>query len=97
MSYYLDIINQTFLAIGKVPFSSLSAPYVSYRKKAGGEVAQYEMREVFLDYGAETEPQRAFLEMLEKSECPLVKAYIESVKAAFVAQNLEELEMWEEA
>jgi len=34
--------------------------------------------------------------MLEKSECPLVKAYKETVQACFVAQNLEELEVFTE-
>ena len=90
---YLDIINQTFAAIGKVPFTSLSVPYVSYHTSINGRVAQYEMQSVFNDYHGETAAQNAFIAMLEKSECPLVKAYKETVQACFVASNLEELEV----
>jgi hypothetical protein len=93
---YLDIINQTFASIGKVPFSSLSVPYVSYHASISGRVAQYEMQAVFNDYHGETASQNAFIAMLEKSECPLVKAYKETVQACFVAQNLEELEVFTE-
>lgn len=96
MSHYLDTINQTFAAIGKVPFSSLSVPYVSYRTSIGGEVKQYSMKDVFEDYGPETAAYAAFVAMLEKSTCPLVQAYKETVKACFVAQNLEELEVFSE-
>jgi len=93
---YLDIINQTFASIGKVPFSSLSVPYVSYHQHSHGRVAQYEMQAVFNDYHGETAAQNAFIAMLEKSECPLVKAYKDTVQACFVAQNLEELEVFTE-
>jgi hypothetical protein len=93
---YLDIINQTFAAIGKVPFTSLSVPYVSYHTNIHGRVAQYEMQAVFNDYHGETAAQAAFIAMLEKSECPLVKAYKETVQACFVAHNLEELEVFTE-
>ena len=94
---HLDTINQTFAAIGKVPFSSLSLPYISYRKNIGGELGKYEIKEVFEDYGNETTAHAAFVAMLEKSECPLVKAYIQTVKDCFVKQNLEELEIFSEA
>lgn len=94
---HLDTINQTFAAIGKVPFSSLSVPYISYRTSIGGTFAQYSMNDVFEDYGNETAAHAAFVAMLEKSTCPLVQAYKETVQACFVAQNLEELEMREEA
>jgi len=93
---YLDIINQTFAAIGKVPFTSLSVPHVSYRNSIGGRVSQYPMNEVFDDYGNETAAHAAFVAMLEKSKCPLVKAYKETVQACFVASNLEELEVFTE-
>ena len=93
---HLDTINQTFAAIGKVPFSSLSVPYISYRT-IGGKLEQYSMKDVFEDYGNETASHNAFVAMLEKSTCPLVQAYKETVQACFVAQNLEELEMREEA
>lgn len=93
---HLDIINQTFAAIGKVPFTSLSVPYVSYAKSIGGRVSQYPMQAVFNDYHGETASQNAFIAMLEKSECPLVQAYKQTIQAAFVAQNLEELEVFTE-
>jgi len=94
---YLDIINQTFASIGKVPFSSLSVPHVSYRENIMvGKIAQYAMNEVFNDYHGQTAAQNAFIAMLEKSECPLVKAYKETVQACFVAANLEELEVFTE-
>jgi len=93
---YLDIINQTFASIGKVPFSSLSVPYVSYHTNIHGRVAQYEMQAVFNDYHGETAAQNAFIAMLEKSECPLVKAYKKTVQDCFVATNLEELEVFTE-
>ncbi len=93
---YLDIINQTFAAIGKVPFTSLSVPYVSYAKSIGGRVSQYPMQAVFNDYHGETASQNAFIAMIEKSECPLVKAYKETIQACFVAQKLEELEVFTE-
>jgi len=51
----------------------------------------------FEDYGNETTAHAAFVAMLEKSECPLVKAYIQTVKDCFVKQNLEELEIFSEA
>ena len=94
--HYLDTINQTFAAIGKVPFSSLSVPHVSYQRKTQGEISQYAMTEVFNDYHGETAAQNAFIAMLEKSECPLVQAYKQTIQAAFVAQNLEELEVFTE-
>jgi hypothetical protein len=93
---YLDIINQTFASIGKVPFTSLSVPYVSYHTNIHGRVAQYEMQAVFNDYHGETAAQNAFIAMLEKSECPLVKAYKKTVQACFVVHNLEELEVFTE-
>ena len=89
---HLNTINKTFDSIGKVPFSSLSVPYVSYRHSIGGELGQYSMREVFTDYGDETAAHNAFIAMLEQSTCPLVQAYKQTVQACFVAQNLEELE-----
>lgn len=94
--HYLDIINQTFAAIGKVPFTSMSVPYVSYAKSIGGRVSQYPMQAVFNDYHGETAAQNAFIAMLEKSECPLVKNYILMVQACFIANNLEELEVFTE-
>lgn len=94
--HYLDTINQTFAAIGKIPFSSLSVPYVSYHVHCYGRIAQYEMQAVFNDYHGETAAQNAFIAMLEKSECPLVRAYKQTIQAAFVAQNLEELEVFTE-
>lgn len=94
--HYLDTINQTFSAIGKVPFSSLSVPHVSYQRKTHGKIAQYAMNEVFNDYHGETAAQNAFIAMLEKSECPLVQAYKQTIQAVFVAQNLEELEVFTE-
>ena len=93
---YLDIINQTFASIGKVPFSSLSVPHVSYFRSAGGRVDQYDMQAVFKDYNGETAVQNALIEMLEKSKCPMVKAYILTVQACFVVHNLEELEVFTE-
>lgn len=93
---HLDTINQTFAAIGKIPFSSLSVPYVSYHVHCYGRIAQYEMQAVFNDYHGETAAQNAFIAMLEKSECPLVQAYKQTIQAAFVAQNLEELEAFTE-
>lgn len=92
--HYLDTINQTFAAIGKAPFSSLSVPHVSYQRKTQGEISQYAMAEVFNDYHGETAAQKAFIAMLEKSECPLVHAYKQTIQAAFVAQNSEELEVF---
>jgi hypothetical protein len=86
---HLDTINQTFNAIGTAPFTSLSVPYISYRKNIGGELSQYAMKDVFEDYGSETAAHNAFVAMLEKSECPLVKA-------SFVKQNLDELELFSE-
>ena len=94
---HLDTINQTFAAIGKVPFSSLSVPYVSYRYKIGGELAQYSLKDVFADYHGETAVQTAFIEMLEKSTCPWVQVYRNAVQMCFEAQNKDELEMLEEA
>lgn len=94
MSHYLDTINQTFAAIGKVPFESLSLPHISYRNNIGGKLSRYSMREVFEDYAQETAAMNAFIAMLEKSTCPLVQAYKETVQACFVAQNLEELEIF---
>lgn len=91
---HLDTINQTFAAIGKVPFSSLSVPYISYHTNIGGKLAQYQMQAVFNDYHGETAAQNAFIAMLEKSTCPLVQAYKETVQACFVAHNLEELEIF---
>lgn len=93
---HLDTINQTFAAIGKIPFSSLSVPYVSYHVHCYGRIAQYEMQAVFNDYHGETAAQNAFIAMLEKSECPLVQAYKQTIQAVFVAQNLEELEVFTE-
>lgn len=94
---HLDTINQTFAAIdGKVPFASLSVPCVSYRNKPEGKIIQYPLNEIFSDYGTHAAAEVAFLAMLEKSECPLVKAYIQTVQACFVAQNLEELEVFTE-
>ena len=93
---HLDTINQTFDAIGKVPFSSLSVPFVSYRKKPGGEICKYPMVEVFDDYHDYPTNQAAFVAMLEKSECPLVKAYIQTVQACFVEHNLDELDHFSE-
>lgn len=98
MSHYLDTINATFDAIGKVPFSSLSVPFVKYEfLTGGGKVNQYSLTDVFLDYHAETAAQNAFVAMIEKSECPLVQAYKETVRACFVDRNLKELEIREEA
>jgi hypothetical protein len=99
MSHYLDIINQTFAAIGKVPFSSLSVPYVKYESltSCAGKIKQSSLDDVFECYGNETAAHAAFVAMLEKSTCPLVQAYKETVQACFVAQNLEELEMREGA
>lgn len=91
---YLDTINKTFAAIGKVPFSSLSVPHVSYQRKAYGEIAQYAMTEVFNDYHGETAAQNAFIAMLEKSECPLVKAYKQTIEACFTDKNLDALEIF---
>jgi hypothetical protein len=93
---HLDTINQTFAAIGKVPFSSLSVPCVSYRNKPGGKIIQYPLDEVFSDYGDHAAAEVAFVAMLEKSECPLVKAYIQTVQACFVEHNLDELEQFSE-
>lgn len=93
---HIDTINQTFNAIGTAPFASLSVPYISYRKNIGGELAQYAMKDVFKDYGSETAAHNAFVAMLEKSDCPLVKAYIQTVQACFVKQNLDELELFSE-
>jgi len=92
----LDTINQTFAAIGKAPFESLSLPYISYRDNIGGKLSKYALSDVFEDYGSEHAASNAFVAILEKSECPLVKAYIQQVQACFVAQNLEELEMFSE-
>ena len=95
---HLDTINQTFAAIGKVPFSSLSVPHVRYKDfSCAGKIEQYALTEVFNDYHAETAAQAAFIAMLEKSECPLVKAYIQTIQACFVDKNLEELEIFSEA
>ena len=94
--HYLDTINQTFAAIGKVPFSSLSVPHVSYQRKTYGEIAQYAMTEVFNDYHGETAAQNAFIAMLEKSECPLVKAYKMTIEACFTDKNLDALEIFSE-
>jgi hypothetical protein len=91
---HLDTINQTFEAIGKVSFSSLSVPCVSYRNKPEGKIIQYPLYEVFSDYGTHEAAQVSFLAMLEKSECPLVKAYIQTVQACFVDKNLDELEQF---
>lgn len=93
----LDTINQTFNAIGKAPFTSLSVPYVSYRKFANGGIEQYALKDVFEDYGRETAAHTAFVAMLEKSECPLVKAYIQTVQACFVDKNLDALELFLES
>lgn len=91
---HLDTINQTFAAIGKIPFSSLSVPYVSYHVHCYGRIAQYEMQAVFNDYHGETAAQNAFIAMLEKSECPLVQAYKQTIQAAFVDKNLDALEIF---
>jgi hypothetical protein len=93
---YLDIINQTFASIGKVPFSSLSVPYVSYHTNIHGRVAQYEMQAVFNDYHGETAAQAAFIAMLEKSECPLVKAYKAKIQDCFTDKNLDALKVFTE-
>lgn len=94
--HYLDTINQTFAAIGKVPFSSLSVPYVSYHTHIHGRVAQYEMQAVFNDYHGETSAQNAFIAMLEKSECPLVQAYKMTIEACFADKNLDALKIFSE-
>lgn len=96
MSHYLDTVNQTFSAIGKVPFSSLSVPHVSYQRKTYGEIAQYAMTEVFNDYHGETAAQKAFIDILEKSNCSLVRSYKKIIQASFEAQNLKELEVFTE-
>lgn len=93
---HLDTINQTFAAIGKVPFSSLSVPFISYRYQKCGKLDQYAMNEVFNDYHGETAAQNAFIAMLEKSTCPLVQAYKQTIQACFVDRNLEELEIFSE-
>ena len=93
---HLDTINQTFDAIGKVPFASLSVPCVSYRNKPGGEIIQYPLDEVFSDYGDHASARFAFVVMLSLSKCPLVKAYIQNVQACFVEHNLDELEQFSE-
>jgi len=94
---YEDLINQSFDLIGKVPLQLLSAPFVSFRHNSlAGELAQYPMSEIFADYTAEKKAQAAFVGMLEKSDCPFVKAYIQAVQACFVKQNLDELELFSE-
>jgi hypothetical protein len=93
---HLDTINQTFAAIGKAPFASLSVPCVSYRNDPVGRIIQYPLDEVFSDYGTHAAAEVAFVAMLEKSECPLVKAYIQTVQACFVEHNLDELDHFSE-
>ena len=97
MSHYLDTINQTFAAIGKAPLESLSIPFVSYRKnRIGGSIERYTLDEVFTDFVAEPAVKDAFIAMLEESACPLVQVFKETVQAFYVANNLEELEIFSE-
>ena len=91
---HLDTINQTFAAIGKVPFSSLSVPYVKYESltSCAGKIKQSSLADVFESYGNETAAHNAFVAMLEQSTCPMVQVYKETVKACFVWHNLDQLE-----
>ena len=85
----IEVLTET---VRKVPVANLSLPYVSYSKKPQGGIAQYPLTEVLVDYGTDPFPLKALIEVIEKSDCPLVAAYRQRLAEHFADLNADEVE-----
>ena len=82
------VLTQT---IKEVSPAVLAVEYVSY---ASGlpKIGLYSVKDVFIDYGTEPKPIKAFIDVLQNSDCPLVAAYREAVATRFIDANADELD-----
>lgn len=93
MSEVAELIIETITqTVRKVSHKSLSVPYVHYSGFNAPKVMPYPLAEVFCEYGVDKGPIDAFMEIVEKSDCPLVAAWRMEVAKRFSEQNADEVE-----
>lgn len=85
----VETITET---VRTVSHKSLSVPYVRYSGLHAPKVMPYPLVEVFTDYGIDKGPIDAFMEMVEKSDCPFVAAWRKAVAERFSDMHADEVE-----
>ena len=86
---YFEVLTKT---VRSVPAANLGLPFVSYRNKPQGSIEQYPLTEVLVDYGTDPFPLKGLIEVIEKSDCPLVAAYRQRLAEHFADLNADEVE-----
>ena len=79
---HAQIIETLTDSIRKVPASSLSLPFVSF-PEGNARLGVYALSEVVTDYGVYGKALAALLLVLEKSDCPLVAAYRQTLAKTY--------------
>jgi len=77
--------------IRKTPISKLGLQWVSNARFGSVKLSMYPLTEVISDYGVDGKAFDALLEVLAKSDCPLVAEYRKAIAAQFIEQNAAEV------